>query len=49
VLTDAGLARLQEASPARKARVRRRIFDHLGEVDLCKLAAAFDRMASSGS
>jgi DNA-binding MarR family transcriptional regulator len=45
VLTDAGLARLQEAWPSHLASVRRRIFDHLGEVDLCKLAAAFDKMA----
>jgi DNA-binding MarR family transcriptional regulator len=49
VLTDAGLARLQEAWPAHLASVRRRIFDHLGEVDLCKLAAALDKMASSDS
>jgi DNA-binding MarR family transcriptional regulator len=49
VLTDAGLARLQEAWPAHLASVRQRIFDHLGEVDLCKLAAALDKMASSDS
>jgi DNA-binding MarR family transcriptional regulator len=49
VLTDAGLARLQEAWPSHLASVRRRIFDHLDEVDLCKLAAAFDKMASPDS
>jgi DNA-binding MarR family transcriptional regulator len=46
VLTDAGLARLQEAWPTHLASVRRHIFDHLGEVDLCKLADALARMAS---
>ncbi len=47
VLTDAGLARLREAWPAHLASVRRRIFDHLGDVDLEKLARALERMASS--
>jgi DNA-binding MarR family transcriptional regulator len=46
VLTDAGLARLEEAWPTHLASVRRRIFDHLGEVDLPKLTAALDTMAS---
>jgi DNA-binding MarR family transcriptional regulator len=49
VLTDAGLARLEEAWPSHLASVRRRIFDHLSEVDLGKLAAALDKMASSDS
>jgi DNA-binding MarR family transcriptional regulator len=49
VLTDAGLARLEEAWPSHLASVRRRIFDHLSEVDLGKLAAALDKMASSNS
>ena len=40
VLTDAGLARLQEAWPAHLASVRRHVFDHLTEIDMCKLAAA---------
>ncbi len=48
VLTDAGLARLREAWPAHLASVRRRIFDHLGDVDLEKLARALERMASDG-
>jgi DNA-binding MarR family transcriptional regulator len=45
VLTDAGLARLQEAWPTHLASVRRHLFDHLGEIDLCRLAVALDRMA----
>jgi DNA-binding MarR family transcriptional regulator len=45
VLTDAGLARLQQAWPAHLASVRRHIFDHLGEIDLRALAAALDAMA----
>jgi DNA-binding MarR family transcriptional regulator len=49
VLTDAGLARLEEAWPSHLISVRRRIFDHLSEVDLGKLAAALDKMASSNS
>jgi DNA-binding MarR family transcriptional regulator len=47
VLTDAGLTRLREAWPAHLASVRRRIFDHLSDVDLAKLARALERMASS--
>jgi DNA-binding MarR family transcriptional regulator len=49
VLTDAGLARLEEAWPSHLISVRRRIFDHLSEVDLGTLAAALDKMASSNS
>jgi DNA-binding MarR family transcriptional regulator len=45
VLTDAGLARLQEAWPTHLASVRRHIFDHLTEVDLCRLARALAKMA----
>ena len=45
VLTDKGLARLREAWPTHLASVRRHIFDHLGELDLVKLAAAFDRIS----
>jgi len=45
VLTDRGLARLREAWPAHLASVRRHIFDHLGELDLVKLAAAVNRIA----
>jgi DNA-binding MarR family transcriptional regulator len=47
VLTDAGLARLQQAWPAHLASVRRHIFDHLSEIDMCKLAAALNAMADS--
>ncbi|MDR6325188.1 MarR family winged helix-turn-helix transcriptional regulator [Actinoplanes couchii] len=46
VLTDAGLARLQQAWPTHLASVRRHIFDHLGELDLNRLAAAFTAMTS---
>jgi DNA-binding MarR family transcriptional regulator len=46
VLTEAGLARLEEAWPAHLASVRRRIFDHLEGIDLAKLAAALDSMAN---
>ncbi|MEV8508679.1 MarR family winged helix-turn-helix transcriptional regulator [Actinoplanes sp. NPDC051475] len=44
VLTDAGLARLQDAWPSHLASVRRHIFDHLGELDLDRLAAALTAM-----
>jgi DNA-binding MarR family transcriptional regulator len=47
VLTSAGLARLREAWPAHLASVRRHIFDHLGEVDLEKLARALEQVAAS--
>lgn len=46
VLTDRGLARLREAWPTHLASVRRHILDHLGDVDLRKLAAAFTAIAS---
>ncbi len=49
VLTDRGLARLREAWPTHLASVRRHIFDHLGDLDLQKLAAAFDAIAADGS
>jgi DNA-binding MarR family transcriptional regulator len=44
-LTDAGLDRLREVWPAHLASVRRHIVDHLGELDLTRLAAAFNRIA----
>jgi DNA-binding MarR family transcriptional regulator len=47
VLTPAGLARLRAAWPAHLASVRRHIFDHLGELDLGKLARALEAMAES--
>jgi len=46
VLTEAGLARLQEAWPTHLASARRHFFDHLGEIDLCKLATALISMAA---
>src|ERR1700750_1171055 len=46
ILTDSGLARLQQAWPDHLASVRRHTFDHLGDVDLCALARALDRMAT---
>jgi len=45
VLTDKGLARLREAWPTHLASVRRHVFDHFGELDLTKLAAAFNAIA----
>ncbi|MEU4618867.1 MarR family transcriptional regulator [Actinoplanes sp. NPDC023801] len=46
VLTEKGLARLQEAWPTHLASVRRHIFDHLDGLDLRRLADAFASMAS---
>ncbi|WP_436526435.1 MarR family winged helix-turn-helix transcriptional regulator [Actinoplanes sp. HUAS TT8] len=46
VLTEHGLERLREAWPTHLASVRRHIFDHLGELDLKELAAAFSAMAT---
>jgi DNA-binding MarR family transcriptional regulator len=46
VLTDAGLARLREAWPTHLASVRRHIFDHLGDINLCHLATALTEMAA---
>jgi DNA-binding MarR family transcriptional regulator len=46
VLTDKGLARLQEAWPSHLASVRRHIFDHLEGIDLAKLATAFNEIAN---
>jgi DNA-binding MarR family transcriptional regulator len=47
VLTEAGLARLREAWPDHLASVRRHVFDHLSEIDMCKLAAALNAMVRS--
>ena len=44
VLTDKGMERLKEAWPTHLASVRRHIFDHLGDLDLQHLAAAFNAM-----
>ncbi|MEU8814524.1 MarR family transcriptional regulator [Actinoplanes sp. NPDC048796] len=46
VLTERGLARLREAWPTHLASVRRHIFDHLDGIDLEKLAAALNEIAS---
>ena len=45
VLTEKGRARLREAWPTHLASVRRHIFDHLGDLDLAQLAAAFNAIA----
>ncbi|MGI5397493.1 MarR family winged helix-turn-helix transcriptional regulator [Streptomyces sp. CA-251251] len=44
-LTDAGLARLEEAWPTNLAAVRRHFLDHLAEMDLKSLAAALQKVA----
>jgi DNA-binding MarR family transcriptional regulator len=45
VLTDAGLARLEQAWPTHLASVRRHIFDNLDGMDLVQLARALERFA----
>jgi DNA-binding MarR family transcriptional regulator len=47
VLTDAGLARLQQAWPTHLASVRRHVMDHLDDVDLGKLTKALEAMAAT--
>jgi DNA-binding MarR family transcriptional regulator len=47
VLTDAGLARLNEALPVHIASVRRRLFAQLEGVDLGRLATAFQHIAGT--
>jgi DNA-binding MarR family transcriptional regulator len=47
ILTDAGLARLEQAYPAHLASVRRHIVDHLAEVDLVGLARALERCVTT--
>ncbi|MGK5440268.1 MarR family winged helix-turn-helix transcriptional regulator [Micromonospora sp. URMC 105] len=46
VLTDAGFARLEQAWPAHLAAVRRNFLDHLAGIDLKKLAAALQNVAT---
>lgn len=46
VLTDAGLARLEQAWPAHLASARRHVFDHLEGVDLTQLIRALRRIAT---
>lgn len=48
ILTDAGLARLEEAYPTHLASVRRHIISHLGGMDLAALARALERFATTG-
>lgn len=45
-LTDSGLARLEEAWPTNLAAVRRHFLDHLKGLDLKKLAAALQNVAT---
>lgn len=45
ILTDAGLARLEQARPVHNASVRRHLFGYLEGIDLGQLAKAFQRMA----
>src|ERR1700754_4515194 len=45
VLTEKGLARLQEAWPTHLASVRKHIFDHLGDLELASLARALNAIA----
>ncbi|MFB7337037.1 MarR family winged helix-turn-helix transcriptional regulator [Streptomyces adustus] len=45
-LTDAGLARLEEAWPTNLDAIRRHFLDHLKELDLKKLAAALRNVAT---
>jgi DNA-binding MarR family transcriptional regulator len=48
VLADAGFERLREVWPAHLASVRRRVTDHLTEVDLPGFTAALERVVPSG-
>ncbi|WP_223190250.1 MarR family winged helix-turn-helix transcriptional regulator [Nonomuraea terrae] len=47
VLTDAGLARLEEAWPAHLTAVRRRLFDHLQGLDLRECTRLLERVNAS--
>src|SRR6204780_5079311 len=49
VLTDAGLARLEQAVPTHVASLRRFLFDHLNGVDLTAFGNAFERIAAAAS
>ncbi|MGW6961604.1 MarR family winged helix-turn-helix transcriptional regulator [Streptomyces chartreusis] len=46
VLTDVGFRRLEEAWPTNLAAVRRHFLEHLAGLDLQKLAAAFQKVAT---
>jgi DNA-binding MarR family transcriptional regulator len=45
VLTDAGLARLEQAWPTHLASVRRHVMDHLDDLDLVAFADAVSKIA----
>lgn len=47
VLTDAGLARLEQAWPTNLASVRRHFLDHLEGIDLARLARAIQRIGTT--
>ncbi|WP_204358663.1 MarR family winged helix-turn-helix transcriptional regulator [Streptosporangium sp. 'caverna'] len=47
VLTDAGLARLEQAWPTHLDSVRRHIIDHLDGLDLVRLARALERFGTA--
>jgi DNA-binding MarR family transcriptional regulator len=47
VLTDAGLARLEQVWPANLASVRRHVLEHLEGIDLAQLAGALQRVATT--
>jgi DNA-binding MarR family transcriptional regulator len=47
VLTDAGLARLEQAWPTNLASVRRHFLDHLEGIDLARLARAIQRVGTT--
>jgi DNA-binding MarR family transcriptional regulator len=47
VLTDAGLARLEQAWPTNLASVRRHLLDHLEGIDLARLARALQRVGTT--
>ena len=47
ILTEAGLARLQESWPSHLAAVRRRFLRHFEGLDLAQLARAFERVGTT--
>ncbi|MEU6430479.1 MarR family transcriptional regulator [Microbispora sp. NPDC046973] len=47
VLTDAGLARLEQAWPSNLASVRRHLLDHLEGVDVARLARAIQNVGGN--
>ncbi|WP_030160782.1 hypothetical protein [Streptomyces sp. NRRL S-244] len=49
VLSDAGLARLEQAWPCHLASARRHVFDHLEDADLALLVGALRRIATPPS